>query len=243
MTTDFTEKNRQAFDKKAATYKSGFEKVVETLVNVVQEQRSWVSDTWVDTEAGKGKEIKALEYACGPGYISLALAPFVNRVVGMDISDNMLEEFKKHVREAGRSETMIGVKADLVSESSPAEVSGPEYFNFDLVFVSMALHHFEFPEKAMINLGKRLKKGGVMMIIDMIPEDHHGHEHEHARHQMGDMVDTISKHGFSLEEMRTMYENAGVGIGFEYKVLESPLVFTKDGKTFEKTIFIARGQK
>ena len=233
---------------------------MEALVSVVHDQRTWVSDTWVDTEAGKGKEIRALEYACGPGHISLvelheilgatieanlsqALAPFVSRVVGMDISENMLEEFKKHVHEAGRSDTMVAVKADLVSESSPTEISGPEYFDFDLVVVSMALHHFENPEKAMNRLSERLKKGGVMMIIDLIPKDHHDHEHDHALQQMGEVVETISKHGFSLDEMRTMYENAGVGNGFKYQVLEKRLPFTKDGKSFEKTIFIARGQK
>ncbi|KAL4759017.1 class I SAM-dependent methyltransferase [Aspergillus foveolatus] len=241
--TDFAEKNRQVFNKQAAVYKSDFEGAVEALVSVVHDQRTWVSDTWVDTEAGKGKEIRALEYACGPGHISLALAPFVSRVVGMDISENMLEEFKKHVHEAGRSDTMVAVKADLVSESSPTEISGPEYFDFDLVVVSMALHHFEHPEKAMNRLSERLKKGGVMMIIDLIPNDHHDHEHDHALLQMGEVVETISKHGFSLDEMRTMYENAGVGNEFKYQVLEKRLPFTKDGKTFEKTIFIARGQK
>ncbi|KAL3429673.1 S-adenosyl-L-methionine-dependent methyltransferase [Aspergillus tetrazonus] len=243
MMTEFAEKNRQVFNKQAAAYKSDFEGAVEALVSVVHDQRTWVSDTWVDTEAGKGKEIKALEYACGPGHISLALAPFVSRVVGMDISENMLEEFKKHVHEAGRSDTMVAVKADLVSESSPTEISGPEYFDFDLVVVSMALHHFENPEKAMNRLSERLKKGGVMMIIDLIPKDHHDHEHDHALQQMGEVVETISKHGFSLDEMRTMYENAGVGNGFKYQVLEKRLPFTKDGKSFEKTIFIARGQK
>ncbi|KAL6239118.1 hypothetical protein BDW75DRAFT_199687 [Aspergillus navahoensis] len=243
MTTDFAEKNRQVFNKQAAVYKSEFEKVVETLVNAVQDQRTWVSDTWVDTEAGRGKEIRVLEYACGPGHISLALAPFVSRIVGMDISENMVEEFNKHAREAGRSNTMVGVKADLVSESLPAEISGPEYFDFDLVVVSMALHHFEHPEKAMNRLGERLKKGGVMMIIDLIPENHHGHEHDQALHQMGEVVETISKHGFSLDEMQTMYKNAGAGNGFKYQVFEKPLVFNKNGKNFEKTIFIARGQK
>jgi hypothetical protein len=57
--------------KQSRTYQSDFVKVVETLVNVAQSQRTWVSDVWIDTEAGKGKELKMLEYACGPGHISL----------------------------------------------------------------------------------------------------------------------------------------------------------------------------
>ncbi|KAL4862037.1 hypothetical protein BDV12DRAFT_179343 [Aspergillus spectabilis] len=239
MTTDFAEKNRQVFDKMSRTYRSEFPNVVETLINVVQDQRTWVSDVWTDTEKGKGKEIKMLEYACGPGHISLALAPYVSRVVGMDISDGMIEEFNKNVSEAGRSSTMAGIRTDLLAESAPAEVSGPEYFEFDVVVVSMALHHFEHPEKALIRLSERLKKGGVMIIMDMIPENHH----DHGLHQMGEVVNTISKHGFSLEEMQMMYAGSGIGIGFKYQVLEERLEFNRDGNTFYKTIFLARGQK
>ncbi|KAL2828954.1 S-adenosyl-L-methionine-dependent methyltransferase [Aspergillus cavernicola] len=238
MTSDFTEKNRRI--KQARTYKSEFAKAVEILVNVVQEQRTWVSDAWFDTKAGEGKEIRMLEYACGPGHISLALAPFVSRVIGMDISDGMIDEFNKNAREADRSDTVVAFKADLLAEPTPAEVSGPEYFNFDLVVVSMALHHFEHPEQALKRLAERVKKGGVMMIIDLVPE---GMDHQGLRRQMGEVVDTISKHGFDREETRKMYEDAGTGTEFKYQVIEEPLVFTKGGKTFHKTVFMARGQK
>ncbi|KAL2865526.1 class I SAM-dependent methyltransferase [Aspergillus lucknowensis] len=239
MTNDFTEKNRQVFDKQARTYQSEFSKAVETLVNVVQGKRTWISDTWTDTDAGKGMDVRMLEYACGPGHISLTLAPFVSQVIGMDISDGMIDEFNKNVREAGRSGTMVGVKSNLLAETMPAEVSGPEFFDFDLVVVSMALHHFEYPERALSRLGKRLKKGGVMMAMDLVPE----HHHDHRLQQMGEVVETISKHGFSAEEMQKMYEDAGTGIEFKYQVIEEPLEFTKNGKTFHKTIFIARGER
>ncbi|KAL3461344.1 S-adenosyl-L-methionine-dependent methyltransferase [Aspergillus heterothallicus] len=239
MTSDFAEKNRQVFEKKSRTYKSDFAKGVESLVNVTQTQRTWVSDVWTDTEAGRGKELKMLEYACGPGHISLALAPFVSSVVGMDISDGMIHEFNKNVHEAGRSDTMTGVKANLLADTTPEEVAGPQYFDFDIVVVSMALHHFEHPEKALKSLGTRLKQGGVMMIIDLIPE----HHPDHGLHRIDEVVQTISKHGFSTEEMQKMYEDAGLGGEFKYRVIEEPLEFRKDGNTFFKTIFVARGRK
>lgn len=198
-----------------------------------------------------------LEYACGPGHISLvsyleavvsdltfqALAPFVTRLVGVDLSDGMLDEFNKNVREAGRSDTVVGIKANLLADESPAGLSAPEYFDFDLLVVSMALHHFEYPEQALNRLGQRLKKGGVIMVLDMIPESDPHFGQDHARHQMGEVVETISKHGFTVEEMHKMYEDAGAGNGFKYRILEEPLEFTKNGNSFRKTIFIARGQK
>ncbi|KAL3480641.1 S-adenosyl-L-methionine-dependent methyltransferase [Aspergillus californicus] len=241
MTNDFTEKNRQVFDKQARTYKTEFAKGVETLVNVAKTQRTWVSDAWIDTKTGEGKDIKILEYACGPGHISLALAPFVSRVIGMDISDGMIEEFNKNAQQAGCSDTVVGIKANLLAESPPAEVSGPEYFDFDLVVVSMAVHHFQYPAKALQRLGERLKKGGVMMIIDLVSDEHHHDSKHELQHEM-DVLETISKHGFDREETRRMFEDANAGDGFEYKVIEEPLVFHKKGKTYHMTIFIARGQ-
>jgi SAM-dependent methyltransferase len=157
----------------------------------------------------------------------------------MDISDGMIDEFKKNIREEGRSDNVVAVKANILSDSPPAEVSGPEFFDFDVLVVSMATHHFEHPGQALSRLSERLKEGGIMMIMDLVPEE----LPDHGMHQMGDVVHTISKHGFSLEEMRTMYDNAGVKTGFKYEVIDEPLVFTKNGNTFEKTIFIARGQK
>lgn len=56
--------------KMASTYKTDFGKALEILYRTVQARRHWASEVWNDTEAGKGKDIKMLEYACGPGVIS-----------------------------------------------------------------------------------------------------------------------------------------------------------------------------
>jgi hypothetical protein len=56
--------------KMSKTYRTQFEKGVKLIYRVVQENRLWATDSWNDTEAGQGKEIKVLEYACGPGIVS-----------------------------------------------------------------------------------------------------------------------------------------------------------------------------
>lgn len=55
----------------ATAYKDRFANVMKTLSEETFKHRSWISDRWTDTEAGKGKEIRLLEYACGPGVISM----------------------------------------------------------------------------------------------------------------------------------------------------------------------------
>lgn len=57
--------------KMASSYKADFADALVTLYRLIQSRRSWASDVWTDTVAGTGKEIKALDYACGPGVVSL----------------------------------------------------------------------------------------------------------------------------------------------------------------------------
>ncbi|KAL4892667.1 S-adenosyl-L-methionine-dependent methyltransferase [Aspergillus ambiguus] len=238
--SDFTEKNRQVFEKMASTYKTDFGQALQTIYQEVQGRRHWASDTWTDTEAGKGKEIRMLEYACGPGNVSLALAPFVSEVIGLDVSDAMVSEYNNNAREAGMAKKMSGRKGDLLADTVSTELSGPEFSDFDIVFVSMALHHFEKPDLAMERFGERLKRNGVCLIIDLVPD----HEHDHEQlHEFAETRETIKTHGFMEDDMRKLYEGAGLGKGFDYQVIKEPLVFHKNGKKFSKTIFIARGQR
>lgn len=44
---------------------------MKTLSEQTLKHRFWLSDQWLDTEVGKDKNIKMLEYACGPGVISM----------------------------------------------------------------------------------------------------------------------------------------------------------------------------
>ena len=55
----------------AKSYKDHVGNAMEMLSRETKDRRHWISDKWTDTDAGKGQEIKMLEYACGPGYISI----------------------------------------------------------------------------------------------------------------------------------------------------------------------------
>ncbi|KAJ5086913.1 hypothetical protein NUU61_008220 [Penicillium alfredii] len=254
---DFTEVNRKYFDQLATTYQDRFARAVKTITEQTQQHRLWLSDRWTDTAAGQGQEVKMLEYACGPGTVSMALAPFLTNVVGIDVASNMVDEYNRNAQAAGLGEKVTGHVADLLAESVPAEFSGPEFNDFDVVTVSMALHHFEHPDQALKRLAARLKQGGVCYIIDLVAQashghgDDHGHDHGHShghthRRQSLDLDDaaaTIKTHGFSRADMLNLFEDAGLTVGFEHKVLSEPLELTKDGKAITKTVFIARAQR
>lgn len=58
------------YSKMSSSYMDGFADSIALLCRQTLSRRHWFSDYWTDTETGKGKEIKMLEYACGPGAIS-----------------------------------------------------------------------------------------------------------------------------------------------------------------------------
>lgn len=172
----------------------------------------------------------------------------------------MLAEFNRNARTIGLADKMIGYKADLLAQPAPEEFSGPEYNDFDVMAVSMALHHFEHPDVALQRLASRLKKGGSFMIIDLIPSSGHNHEHDHGHgnghdhphrhghvkqegHDFGDAAHTVKTHGFSRDDMEKLFKDAGLGVGFDYELIPDQLIFKKGDKTHHKTVFIARAQR
>ncbi|GFF31067.1 uncharacterized methyltransferase C1347.09 [Aspergillus udagawae] len=239
--SDFTELNRQYFSKLASSYREEFRQGQELIFNEVQGRRSWISDTWSDTQSGKGHKVRMLEYACGPGAVSAALAPFVDHIVGMDVSEEMIKQFNINAQETGFADRMHGYHGDLLAEPAPDNLSGPEFFDFDLVAVSMALHHFDKPDLALKRLGERLKIDGMFLIIDLVPEAEHSTNGLHKAFPQASA--TVRTHGFTLENMQKLFKDAGMGQKFDYQVIQEPIVFKKEGKEFKKTIFIARAQR
>jgi SAM-dependent methyltransferase len=153
----------------------------------------------------------------------------------------MVAEFNRDAREAGVSpEKMIALQGDLLAETIPADLMKPGLFDFDLVVISAALHHFADPGLAMKRLSSRLKKGGFFLIIDLVPD---GDAMRRFHNHHPDTAATVAKNGFSKDEMRKLYEDAGVNVQFSYIVLEKPFEFIKDGCSYKPVFFMARGKR
>ncbi|CAG8973225.1 hypothetical protein HYALB_00006394 [Hymenoscyphus albidus] len=125
------------------------------------------------------------------------------------------------------------------SDPSPVSLSGPSFFNFDIVAVGLGFHHFEDPFFAAKQLVARLKVGGVLMVIDFLPHEHvHGHTHAASK--------TVVHHGFEMEEVRRMFGDVGAGGGFDLQVLGRGVVFKgarEGGEEMRRSVFMARGTK
>lgn len=150
----------------------------------------------------------------------------------------MIAQYNKFASDSGISpEKMFAQQGDLLADTLPESLSGPEFFNFDFVGVSLAMHHFADPELAMKRLAARMRKGGVCLIIDLIPgQDEHFHEHNsEAKH-------VVYRTGFEKEEMREIFASAGLSKGFDYQVQDKPFSITVNGKQRDMVYFMAKAE-
>jgi SAM-dependent methyltransferase len=180
----------------------------------------------------------------------------------------MVNEYNTSARNQGIPENeMFATLGNLLDTSSPLpeSLSGPEFFNFDIAAVGMGFHHFDDAALAARRLSERLKKGGVLMIVDFLPHGdghghHHGHKHGHGHGHEKVGIDakeggpnegdwkakvkpTVAHMGFSEEDVKNTFEGAGVGGGFEYVSLGKGVVFGEEVERVERSVFMARGSK
>ena len=103
----------------------------------------------------------ALDVCCGPGTITLALAPHVSHVTGLDVTPAMLEQAR-----AGQMEKGL---------ANVAWVEGAAYalpFDdgaFSLVLCCAAFHHLTDPGAAFREMVRVCRPGGRIVVRDMTP--------------------------------------------------------------------------
>ncbi|KAH8907571.1 methyltransferase-like protein [Coniochaeta sp. PMI_546] len=253
--SDTTTVNKQYFDKEAATYDTRHEKALTQIIANIRDRLDFLGVDWAGDDdsdddkkqaQGEGKPkrpVRLLDYACGTGTISRALAPYTTQCVGIDLSEGMISAYNTRAENQGLSrEEMFAYQGNLcnLDDESPAAFSGPEFYNFDIAAVGLGFHHFDDPRLAARRLVARLRPGGVLMIIEFYA---HGKldTHHPAQH-------TVKHHGFSEEEMKDVFVQAGAGKDFAVADIGSiTLNRPKEGthETFElkRRLFIARGTK
>ncbi|KAK4232792.1 methyltransferase domain-containing protein [Achaetomium macrosporum] len=230
------ELNREWFDSLAGSlYK------LDWVRDLVQQISIFLRENveWIGQPTGSG--LRVLDYACGAGIVSMALAPFASVLRGIDVSDGMVEQYNATARHLGLSpEQMRGIRGSLLEEGDVA-ADDPEFTGFHIAVTSMALHHIADPATMIKKLAERLAPGGSLVIVDFVtpespPPDqpHHHHHHHPAAH-------TITRHGFSEKEMSDMFADAGLS-DFSFR-LHPETSKVPWGETWvTQRVFFARGK-
>lgn len=145
-------------------------------------------------------------------------------------------------------------------------MSGPEYYDFDVAISTFAFHHFNNVPLAIKRVVERLKqKTGVLLIVDFRTHQpmelgHHEHHHEHTQGEHNDPqskpmnfhdgAHTVTHSGFSDEEIKRWYEEAGlvdveivdVGPGTGMAVVVGG-PNTGEERKLQRSVFMAKGRR
>jgi predicted methyltransferase len=184
----------------ATTANSGYQteeqrkNVAQSLANperdIVQKPGKLVRDmgvkpgmTVADIGTGIGYMLPALSHAVGAD----------GKVIAEDIFDDFLAGAKQRV-EDGKLENVTFVKGTETDPNLPA----------GQVDVAMALdvyHHFDFPDKMLASIGKSLKPGGRLVIVEYYKRPEampNGRAMTHIRLDMPDVIKEVEANGFHL---------------------------------------------
>jgi 2-polyprenyl-3-methyl-5-hydroxy-6-metoxy-1,4-benzoquinol methylase len=169
------------------------------------------------------KRERALEFGCGTGMITLALANAVARVVAMDSSSEMLAALKRK---------MARLKIDNVEALEGALPDTPSSGHFDLILSSMTLHHIADTQVLLDELFGLLRPGGWLALADLDREDGSFH---------GDQSG-IAHHGFDRDELADWLSTSGF-VNCRFSTAHTMEKEIEDATTRQFTIFLVRAQQ
>jgi len=103
-------------------------------------------------EHSKGRD--ALEFGCGTGWLACHIAPGAKSVVGIDLSDVVVDQANERCVKEGINNTRFA--------AMNAEEMTFEDGSFDLVYGSAILHHLDVPH-SVAEIHRVLRRGGIAL--------------------------------------------------------------------------------
>jgi len=167
----------------------------------------------------------ALEFGCGTGLVTFAIAPHVREIVAVDTSASMLGVMEQKIRENSIS-NVIPRQLDLMNNESPED-------RFDLIFSSMAVHHIHDISRLFGVFHYLLNPGGRIALADLDAEDGGFHKD----------VPGVFHFGFDRDDFARQLE----AVGFEGLSATTAHVMRREsavtGKPAEFPVFLMTGRK
>jgi ubiquinone/menaquinone biosynthesis C-methylase UbiE/DNA-binding transcriptional ArsR family regulator len=117
------------------------------------------------------RHLTLADIGCGTGSLTFELARFARKVIGVDLSKEMLRRAKSAAGERGLQNVdfRLGDACELPLESR----------SVDAAFSVMVLHFLPEPERAVAELCRITRPGGPIIVVDLVQ-----HQQEWMRHEM-----------------------------------------------------------
>ncbi|MBI4640284.1 MAG: methyltransferase domain-containing protein [Candidatus Tectomicrobia bacterium] len=147
----------------------------DDTINRIVEQFSKTAEVYTQSQvlhAGLDKIVEfigvnpsdiVLDVATGPGKIVLEFAKKASNVIGIDITERMLQEAEEAKRRAGIKNVSFE-KGDVRALPYAGE-------SFDIVYSGTAFHHFDHPLQVLQEMARVCKRGRKVVINDLISSE------------------------------------------------------------------------
>jgi len=106
----------------------------------------------------------ALDFGCGTGLVTLALQPYVQRIIGVDSSPGMLAKLREKMQALGITNVETRL-LDLTIQPPPPGLCA------ELIVSAMVLHHIDDLPTILQYLTRMLVPGGYLALADLDTED------------------------------------------------------------------------
>lgn len=242
--SSYTSSNKAFFDTHAQAYdaRSTSIKLAKIFAKAILASES--DDFEFDDE-----ETRVLDFACGTGHISRELAGDVKYVVGMDISQGMVDQYNLRVENQGiDKEEMQAFCVDLLDQrlgyDGVSRVIGEGRREFDVIVCCLGYHHFPDIQLVTRRLCEFLRVGGKLFVGDfqaiaLLATSADAKEDLVEPGTLEDYSDTVPHlRGFTQEKIEGVFTKAGLGdLTFDI-VVETAMLHKQSVR-----VFLASGVK
>ncbi len=193
------------FNEKATDWDAG---------DVVQRLSSAIGKAIIE-QTSLNNSMHVMDFGAGTGLICSHIAPLVNKITALDISQAMLNKLVEKPELQG--------KVDTVCQNI---IDKPLGIQFDLIVSAMAMHHVEFTDKLIQKFSEHLKSGAQIALADLDKEDGSFHPAD---------VKGVFHNGFKRSKLQGILENHGfIDISFL-----TAITINKEQKTYPVFLVVA----
>lgn len=154
---------------------------------------------WAVSELPLKTGATVLDVAAGTGLLSLAVSPYVDKVLAMDITPAMLDAGRLSAK--GNGINNVDFQLGDAYELDMAEA-------YDVVVTRLSFHHFEQPQDVLANMVRAAKTGGCIAVLDILsPGDS---EEAETYNHIERLRDDSHTRALTSEELESMFKAAGL---------------------------------
>eukprot|EP01129_Flabellula_baltica_P008770 TRINITY_DN3512_c1_g5_i1.p1 TRINITY_DN3512_c1_g5~~TRINITY_DN3512_c1_g5_i1.p1 ORF type:complete len:270 (+),score=52.76 TRINITY_DN3512_c1_g5_i1:1414-2223(+) len=153
-------------------------------ISAVIKGKSW----YVELEGKSGTSM--LDFGCGTGLNSFACQSGFDSILGVDISETMIEVVNEKIAASG----VQHIQAEVVGEDPQSVLEGK---SFDMALMAIMLHHVDNPGFIIDRVSSVMKQDGRVVIAEFNP----GYLQEKIPMLSDEIHSVFQQNGFTLESL------------------------------------------